>query len=154
MKRVSRREAIRVVATTGTAALAASVAGAADKPAKKKHNTEPAVPSKATPNSVGPRELFAVVDRDGNLSRGLHVASARALDVGVYEVIFNRDVRRGAYLATLGGHGFEGNPVAGSVAVIGRATDPRGVLVYTTDLSGDQLGIGFHLLVVCPEGYA
>src|SRR5207244_10914434 len=120
---------------------------------KKKHNTEPPVASKAKPESVGPRELFAVVDRDGTLRRGLHAASSQALDVGVYEVIFNRDVRRGVYVATLGGPGFEGIPTGGSISVVGRATDPRGVLVYVTDLSGSQLAIGFHLLVLCPEGY-
>jgi hypothetical protein len=37
---------------------------------------------------------------------------------------------------------------------MGRATDPRGVLVYTTDQGGDPAATGFHLLVVCPEGYA
>jgi hypothetical protein len=154
MKSVTRREAI-VAAAAGTTALAAAAAGAADTPPKKKkHNTEPPVPSKAKPESVGPRELFAVVDRDGTLRRGLHAVSSQALENGVYEVIFNRDVRRGVYLATLGGHGFEGMPLMGSIAVVGRATDPRGVLVFITDLSGDQIGSGFHLLVVCPEGYA
>jgi hypothetical protein len=38
--------------------------------------------------------------------------------------------------------------------VIGRATDPRGVLVYMSSLEGDPLACGFHLLVVCPEGFA
>jgi hypothetical protein len=38
--------------------------------------------------------------------------------------------------------------------VQGRANDPRGVLVYTVDLTGNSFNSGFHLLVVCLEGYA
>jgi hypothetical protein len=98
--------------------------------------------------------MFAVVDAEGNLRRGLHVVSTRALEVGVYEVIFRRDVRRGVYLATPGGHGYEGVPLAAAASVMGRASEPGGVLVYTTDLTGAPLATGFHLLVVCPEGYA
>jgi len=35
-----------------------------------------------------------------------------------------------------------------------RATEPNGVFVYIVDLTGNPLATGFHLLVVCPEGYA
>ena len=155
MKHLSRRQALGAVAATGAAALAGS-AVAADPPADKrpKLNLGPAAPGSTKPDRYGPRELFAVVDADGNLKRGLHAVSARVMDVGVYEVRFARDVRRGVYLATAGGHGYEGIPLAASVAVMGLAPDPRGVLVYTTDLTGAPLATGFHLLVVCPEGYA
>jgi hypothetical protein len=155
MKRLNRREALGVVASTGVAALAGAAA-AADPPAGKKPklNPGPAAPGTTKPDSYGPRELFAVVDSEGNLKRGLHAVSSRVLDIGVYEVRFARDVRRGVYLATAGGHGYEGIPLAASVAVMGLAPDPRGVLVYTTDLTGAPLATGFHLLVVCPEGYA
>lgn len=155
MKRLNRREVLGAVATTGVAALAGSAA-AADPPAanKVKYNTGPAVPASTRADSYGPKELFAVVDQEGNLKRGLHAASARQVGVGVYEVRFARDVRRGAYLATAGGHGYEGIPLAASVAVMGLASDPRGVVVFTTDMTGNPLATGFHLLVVCPEGYA
>jgi hypothetical protein len=155
MKRLNRREALwGAVATTGVAALAGSAAAADPPAAKKNHNPGPAVPGTTKADSCGPRELFAVVDAEGNLKRGLHAVSARVMDIGVYEVRFARDVRRGVYLATVGGHGYEGIPQAASVAVMGLAPDPRGVLVYTTDLTGAPLATGFHLLVVCPEGYA
>jgi hypothetical protein len=154
MKNVTRRQALGVVAT-GAAVLTGAATAAGQAAAKKpKANVEPPVASTAKPESYGPRELFAVVDAEGNLKRGLHVESVRCLEVGVYEVIFRRDVRRGVYLATPGGHGYEGVPLAAAVSVMGRATDPRGVLVYTCDLTGAPLGTGFHLLVVCPEGYA
>ena len=154
MKNLTRRQALGVVAT-GAAVLTATAPAAAQPAAKKsKANAEPPVHSNAKPESYGPRELFAVVDMQGNLKRGLHVVAAGSLETGVYEVIFNRDVRRGVYLATPGGHGYEGVPLAAAASVMGRASDPRGVLVYTTDLTGAPLATGFHLLVVCPEGYA
>jgi hypothetical protein len=155
MKNFTRREAIQVAGATGSALLAASAVGAAQAQAKRaKINAEPPVHSRATPDSNGARELFAVVDMEGNLRRGLHVTGSKRLDVGVYEVVFNRDVRRGVYLATIGGHGYAGSPLAAIASVMGRATDPRGVLVFTSSLTGDQLDSGFHLLVICPEGYA
>jgi hypothetical protein len=155
MNNVTRRDALRVVGATGAAALAATAAAAADPQAKKpKHNIEPPVDSKATPENCGPREMFAVVDQDGSLKRGMHAVAAKRLDLGVYEVIFSRDVRRGVYLVTPGGAGYAGVPLTAAASVMGRASNPRGVLVYTTDLAGNQLATGFHLLVVCPDGFA
>jgi hypothetical protein len=134
-------------AVVGTSVAAASAADA-EKP---KVNSEKPVPSKAVPESYGPREMFAVVDGQGKLQRGFHAISAKRLDVGMYEVIFNRDVRRGVYLATVGGHSWGGLPASATIGVMGRATDPRGVLVV---ISGGSIDSSFHLLVVCPDGYA
>jgi hypothetical protein len=146
---------MQLVAATGASVVAASAAGAAEPGDKRpKSNRESPVSSKATSDNYGPRELFAVVDAEGNLKRGLYAVSSRSLELGVYEVLFARDVRRGAYLATTGGPGYEGVPLSAVASVMGRASDPRGVLVYTTDLTGAPLATGFHLLVVCPEGYA
>jgi hypothetical protein len=159
MKNVHRRDVLRAVATTGAAALAGSaVAAQPDRKGaaaqKSKLNPGPPAPACTKAESCGPRELFAVVDQQGNLQRGLHVVSTKLLDIGVYQVIFARDVRRGAYVASAGGHGYVGIPLPAAAAVIGLASDPRGVLVYMTDMSGDPIDTGFHLLVVCPEGYA
>jgi hypothetical protein len=155
MPDVTRRQAMRLMATTGAGALTASALGAAESAQEKKTpNSEAPVASRAKPDTPGPRELFAVVDAEGNLKRGLHAVSSKRLAMGVYEVIFPRDVRRGVYLASPGGHGFEGIPLAAAASVMGRATDPNGVLVYTVDLTGAPLNTGFHLLVVCPEGFA
>jgi hypothetical protein len=123
-------------------------------PQKSNLNSGPAAPASTKPESYGPRELFAVVDGRGNMQRGLHVVSTKLKDAGVYQVIFARDVRRGVYIATAGGHGYEGVPIPAAAAVVGLASDPRGVLVYMTDASGDPINTGFHLLVVCPEGHA
>jgi hypothetical protein len=165
MNNVNRREAMKLAAAAGAGALAGPTVQAGDPPAQKpkrnpergkrpKGNAEPAKESTATGEHYGPRELFAVVDSEGNLKRGMHVISSQCLDLGLYEVIFSRDVRRGVYLATPGGHGYSGVPPSAAASVSGRATDPRGVLVYMSDLQGDPMACGFHLLVVCPEGFA
>ncbi len=154
MKAITRRGAIKLATVAGATALGTSAAKAADPPRKAKANQEPPVHSRSTAEKRGPCQLFAVVDADGNLQRGLHVDSARKLDVGTYEVIFTRDVRRGAYLVTPGGHGYTGVPVSAVAMVQGRAKNPRGVLVYTENLTGSSFDSGFHLLVVCPEGFA
>src|SRR5262245_19168699 len=115
MNPITRRKALGLAA-----AGAATAPAGADEPAAKKqkpppnHNREEPVPSTARPDSYGPRELFAVVSEDGKLQRGLHAVSARRLEVGVYEVRFSRDVRRGCYQATAGGHGYTGMPLPAS----------------------------------------
>jgi hypothetical protein len=96
MKAITRRGAIKLAAAAGATALGASAAKATAPPGKTKCNQEPPVNSRSSAEKRGPCQLFAVVDADGNLKRGLHVVSARRLDVGTYEVIFSRDVRRGA----------------------------------------------------------
>jgi len=153
MSKVTRRAAM-TMAGAGSAALLAAARPAQARAQKPKVNTEPVAPSQTSQDRAGPRDLFAVVDRDGKLNRGLHVESSKRLDVGVYEVIFKRDVRRGAYLATTGGVDSAGLPLAASASVMGRATSPRGVVVFTTNLTSDPIDCGFHLLVVCPEGFA
>jgi hypothetical protein len=158
MQPTTRRDLLRRAAVAGAATLGVAAAGTAqDAPRKKppvRHNTEPAVQSKAAPEDHGPRQLFAVVDETGRLRRGMHVARVQRLADGLYEVVFRRDVRRGVYVATVGGHGYAGLPPVGFVGVTGRANNPRGVLVSTVSYAGTNVDMGFHLLVTCPEGYA
>src|SRR4051794_40503574 len=45
--------------------------------------------------------LFAVVNPNGTIARGLGAVSAQRFAPGVYEVIFNRNVSRCAYVATI-----------------------------------------------------
>jgi hypothetical protein len=146
---------MKLAATAGAGGLAASAVAAA-QPAEKKSkvNTERPVEGTATADRHGARELFAVVDWEGNLKRGLHAVSAKRLAVGHYEVIFDRDIRCGAYVATTGGHGYEGVPPAAIANVMGRANNPRAVLVLTSDMTGSARAAGFHLVVICPDGYA
>jgi hypothetical protein len=157
MKTSTRRQVLLPVAIAGAAALGVSAAPAAQEPQPKprrRHNHEEPASSKATAEDHGPRELFAVVDAEGHLRRGMHVAGVRLLEQGLYEVVFRRDVRRGVYLATIGDHTYQGLPPFGYVSVVGRATDPRTVLVCTANNQGESVNMGFHLLVLCPDGYA
>lgn len=153
MSQFSRRQIIAKAATAGAAALGTpAVLSAADEP--KKANKEDQIHSQADAENHGPRELFAVVDADGKLMRGLHAIAAKRLDIGTYEVTFKRDIRRGACVATIGGHGYYGLPQTGQIAVMGRANSPRAVLVTTCDGKGDPVNAGFHLVVICPDGFA
>jgi hypothetical protein len=146
---------MRLAATTGAAALAGSAAAAAEQPPQKpKVNSEPPVEGITKAETYGARELFAVVDAEGTLRRGLHAVSVQNLGQGYYEVVFDRDVRRGAYVATPGGHGYTGVPLSAAVGVMARANNPRAVFVFVTDLTGAPQACGFHLVVLCPEGFA
>jgi hypothetical protein len=155
MNTVSRRDAMKMAATAGAAALAVTAAPAAD-PAQDqpKVNSEPPVEGSTAAEKYGARQLFAVVDWEGTLRRGLHAVSARRLGVGSYEVVFDRDVRHGAYVATSGGTGYEGVPLAAVATVMGRANNPHAVLVFVSGMNGGPVAAGFHLVVICPEGFA
>src|SRR5262245_22363154 len=103
MNPVSRRDAMKLAATAGAAALTVSATAAANKPPNKpKVNSEHPVEGITNAERYGARELFAVVDAEGKLRRGLHAVSATSLGPGYYEVVFDRDVRRGAYVTTPG----------------------------------------------------
>ena len=152
---MNRREVMKKAAAAGAVSLAVSAEALAD-PASKPvtANHEPGVESSATAESRGARELFAVVDDNGKMIRSLHAVASKVLDVGCYEVVFDRDIRRGAYVATSGGHGYTGVPVLAIANVMGRATNPRAVFVFLSDLTGQPVAAGFHLVVICPEGFA
>ena len=125
MPPMTRRELVKKAAAVGAVTLSASAGALAGQaPKGVKANQETATESSATAESCGARELFAVVDETGKLVRSLHAASAKMIDPGCYEVIFDRDVRRGAYVATTGGHGYTGVPVAAIANVMGRSNNP------------------------------
>jgi len=158
MDELTRRDAIRAtavgVAAVGTMALAA-VDEKAAKAADKDHpNAGKHVESKAAAITLGPREVWAVVGPDGKLCRGQYVKSSAKVGTGMYEVIFTRDVRRGVYLATIGLCGFVGASPPGQINVVGRVSNVNGVFIETTDSAGKFVDLGFHLLVVNPEGFA
>lgn len=93
--------------------------------------------------------FWAVVDSDGTLDRGKSVVSTQRLSTGQYEVIFKKNVRRCAYLASIGLVGSEGVEDPGQISVVGRFTDERGVFIETTDSTGTNADRGFHLNVIC-----
>jgi len=92
---------------------------------------------------------FAVVAADGSLARGTHIVSTAHVATGAYEVIFDSNVRKCAYTASLGttGAGTVGDP--GQVTVVGRVTNVNGVFVQIVDRSGNPVDSSFHLAANC-----
>ncbi|MFC0005648.1 hypothetical protein [Micromonospora siamensis] len=94
------------------------------------------------------RVLFAVVDADGTLVRGLGAASSARLATGMYQVTFDQDVTRAGYLGTLGRVGNLGVSRVGDIAVAGRTGIPNGVFVETFADDGNRADRAFHLAVL------
>jgi hypothetical protein len=108
----------------------------------------------ALAETPGPSELFAVVNADGTLARGLYAVSSTRFAPGEYEVIFNRDVTRGVFVASIGDSGSSGIPPAGMITTVGRAGNPNGVFIATYSLNGSFADHGFHLAVLSLQGFA
>ena len=94
------------------------------------------------------RVIFAVVNGDGTLARGRGAASATKLATGQYQVLFNRDVDQGAFVATIGLSATGGEENPGQIVVNLRAGTTNGVFVHTRNTSGADEDRSFHLVVV------
>ncbi|XTZ13361.1 hypothetical protein ACQSSU_17635 [Micromonospora echinospora] len=90
---------------------------------------------------------FAVVTPDGQLARGQDVVSVTRYGAGQYEVLFNRNVSRGAYVATIGDAQDCCIPAAGEISVAPRLGTVNGVFVQTRNSTGAAVDRGFHLHV-------
>jgi hypothetical protein len=93
--------------------------------------------------------LFAVVNANGTLARGLGAVSSQRLALGAYEVIFNRNVRDCAYVATIGLSGSAFSSPPGEITVVGRVTSANGVFLTVSNSAGAPTDLGFHLAVHC-----
>jgi len=102
---------------------------------------------KPVPKSDG-LSLTAVVGANGSAARANGAVSSTRLGEGNYEVIFNRDVRNCAYVATIGDIG-AADGVDGMVRVSQRATNVNGVQVRTSNQAGNPNDRPFHLIVSC-----
>jgi hypothetical protein len=92
--------------------------------------------------------LFAVINANGTVVRGLGVASAQRFGNGLYEVIFNRNVSRCAYVATLGDPSTGVGP-PGEIGVASRVGNVNGVFMTTRDSAGTLADRPYHLAVHC-----
>ncbi|MFG3601676.1 hypothetical protein [Micromonospora chersina] len=92
------------------------------------------------------RVLFAVVDANGSLVRGLGATSATRLAAGMYQVAFDQDVARAAYVGTVG-PAAGGLAPQGSITVAARTGIPNAVFVETYAASG-HTDRPFHLAVL------
>lgn len=93
------------------------------------------------------KQFWAVVDKDGNLRLHDNAVRAKKLGVGFYEVIFTKNVSKALYLCSIGTH-FISGAEPGQVSLSPRAGNAQGVFVRTTNSSGVQLDLGFHLFVL------
>ncbi|MEV4479013.1 hypothetical protein [Micromonospora coxensis] len=94
------------------------------------------------------RALYAVVNADGALARGLGAASSARLATGMYQVVFDQDVSAAAYVGTLGLPGAAGVAPSGAITVAGRTGIPNGVFVKTFAGDGSAADRSFHLAVL------
>jgi hypothetical protein len=92
---------------------------------------------------------FAVVTNAGVLARGRNVTSAVRTGLGRYQVIFNRDVRGCAYLATIGDTSAAGPPQGSEITTSSLATNANAVSIRTENDAGTAVDRPFHLAVPC-----
>ena len=90
----------------------------------------------------------AVVTPQGVLTRGRGVSSVARTGVGRYQVVFNRDVRGCAYVASLGDAGAAGPP-EGQVSTSALATNVNAVSIRAESSAGNPADRPFHLIVSC-----
>lgn len=92
---------------------------------------------------------FAVVSGAGTLARGRNVASVARTGPGRYQVIFDRDVRGCAYLATIGDTSAAAPPQNSEITTTSLSSNANGVSVRTENSGGGAVDRPFHLIVPC-----
>jgi hypothetical protein len=93
-------------------------------------------------------ESFAVVDSTGVLVRGDEAASVGHPSTGNYIVLFTRNIRHCAYVATVGAPD-NAKPPLGIAAVASEAANANAVHVRTWGVEGTLRDRPFHLAVIC-----
>jgi hypothetical protein len=101
----------------------------------------------------GAKRFFGVFAADGTKVRGQNITSSTHLSVGAYEVVFNKDVHKCAFEATLGttGAGSISNP--GEISVAGRAGNVDAVFIRIADQNNTTADSSFHLSVECGSAH-
>jgi hypothetical protein len=92
---------------------------------------------------------YAVVNGNGQLSRGRDVSSVARTGNGRYQAIFNADLRGCAYFATIGDTSAAGPPQNSQVSVASLASNVNGVAIRTENSNGNEADRPFHLIVMC-----
>jgi hypothetical protein len=106
------------------------------------------VPSAAAAVVADGVNRHAVISNTGGAVRGRGTTSSARLGPGVYEVIFDRDVRGCVYVATLGDESAAG-PGNGQISVTSAPNSVNGVRVRTRNSQGNDDDRSFHLVVSC-----
>jgi hypothetical protein len=155
MDDMTRRRALKLAASTGVAAVGAAVASGPAAQAQEALRAQPPGPNNgiSVDDAPGPdipsgQYGYAVVNSDGTLARGHHAVKSDRLATGQYEVIFDSNVRGGAYIATIGLSGSTQFSPPGQITVAGRFHNVNGVFITTSDAGGKPKDMGFHLGVL------
>lgn len=93
------------------------------------------------------RVLFAVVNANGTLVRGLGATSVTRLATGMYQVVFDQDVTGAGYVGTVGPPFSGGLAPQGAIAVAPRTGIPNAVFIETYAANG-HVDRPFHLAVL------
>ena len=104
------------------------------------------VPSASVADGI---QRFAVVSGAGAVARGRGVSSAARTGAGRYQVIFDRDVRNCAYLATIGDTSAAGPPQGSEITTSSLASNVNGISIRTENDAGAAVDRPFHLGVSC-----
>ncbi|KXK63186.1 hypothetical protein AWW66_04420 [Micromonospora rosaria] len=98
-------------------------------------------------NAVPGSTSYALVNGAGGYIRGYDAVSSKKYGPGQYQVVFNRNVVRGGYVATIGTNTECCVPPAGQVSVAPRLGTPNAVFVQTYTSAGVPADLPFHLAI-------
>ena len=99
--------------------------------------------------TCGSGPLFAVVNSDGSLARGVGVSGTAKVVTGRYTVTFNRNMTGCTAVGSVGFTGTSGVPPAGFVGVVGSGGNANAWFIATYDATGANVDEAFHLIAVC-----
>ena len=108
----------------------------------------PSAGAASTAGVAGGHTHQAVVAATGALARGRGATFAVRTGTGLYQVLFNRNVRGCTYVGSVGGT-TTGSPPQGIFSANALSTNVNGVVVRTLNDQGAATNRPFHLIVSC-----
>ncbi|WP_189043241.1 hypothetical protein [Micromonospora sonchi] len=129
------------------AARAAAATGQPQVTPEEARQARAALKGSVGTNAIIGSVSFAVVGSGGNLIRGLDAVSATRYGPGQYQVLFNRNLTRSAYHATVGTDQQCCIPPAGQVSVAPRLATPNAVFIQTYNSAGVPADRPFHVAI-------
>jgi len=112
-------------------------------------NTQPEEQAKVAAAASPRPRVTAVVGPNGGEIRGIGLRSVGHPNPGVYIPRFNRNIKKCAWVGTVGRGGFSGTSGPGLVTITGRNGTNNALYVETYDVDGNLTNLPFHVIVVC-----
>lgn len=159
MREVHRRVLLALcagmLAVAGLLAVAAGPVAASGEhggqPALSREDARRAASALDQPRAKAFRQtVSAVVNNDGSLAaaQSFGAVSATRLGTGTYQVLFNQNITRGTYTASIGLAGNVGASAPGEITVVGRVGTANGLFIQTHDSAGALTDRGFHVVAM------